>query len=217
MQVSTSQLVQWFAPTGGVGCWGAVFPTALGWMGLAWSDECLCQSTFGQSNASAARKALGIAPGAPRADWRPLSDTATESPTSLARRHADARMLVRLVERLGRFAEQFDDDLTDIPLATHQHTEFQRRVLEACRSIPAGQTLTYQELATLAGSPGAARAVGNVMASNRFAPIVPCHRVVGSGGGLGGYSAPAGLPLKRQLLDAEARRASHSPRRTVRH
>jgi len=186
-------------------------------MGLVWEEGCLQQSAFGHAEAAAAQQALGIRPSGSRSAWRPIPSASAESPTNMTRGHAEARLLVRLVERLQRFAERFDDDFADIPLATQQHTDFQRQVLAGCRSIPTGQTLTYQELATLAGSPRSARAVGNVMASNRFAPIVPCHRVVGSGGGLGGYSAPAGLTLKRQLLAAEARRAGESPRRRGSH
>ncbi|MEX1224432.1 MAG: MGMT family protein, partial [Pirellulales bacterium] len=74
----------------------------------------------------------------------------------------------------------------------------------ACRRIPIGQTMSYAELAAVAGSPGAARAVGNIMAGNRVPIIVPCHRVVGSGGSLGGYSSSGGLRTKRRLLSLEA-------------
>lgn len=80
-------------------------------------------------------------------------------------------------------------------------TEFQRKVISAVRSIPRGQTRTYGEVAAQAGSPGAARAVGQVMASNPFAIIMPCHRVV-SRNGLGGYAW--GVDVKRRLLEIEA-------------
>jgi methylated-DNA-[protein]-cysteine S-methyltransferase len=83
-------------------------------------------------------------------------------------------------------------------------TDFQRKVLDACRAIPPGETLSYAELAVIAGAPGAARAVGNVMRTNRIPLVIPCHRVVGSGGSLGGYSAPDGLAMKRKLLEREA-------------
>ena len=85
-------------------------------------------------------------------------------------------------------------------------TEFTRRVYEVVRSIPAGETLTYAEVARGAGHPGAARAVGSVMANNRHPLFIPCHRVVASGG-LGGFSGPGGLAQKRQLLALEQRRA----------
>jgi len=72
-------------------------------------------------------------------------------------------------------------------------------VLTAVRRIPAGRVATYGDIAALAGSPRAWRAVGSIMRECRD-PGVPCHRVIGSAGALGGYSA---LPLKRELLRAE--------------
>lgn len=84
-------------------------------------------------------------------------------------------------------------------------TPFQARVIDACRSIPRGQTRTYGQLADAAGSPRAARAVGTVMSSNRWPLIIPCHRVLGAGGKLGGYSARQGLAMKRKLLALETR------------
>ena len=89
----------------------------------------------------------------------------------------------------------------DLPLDLAGRTEFQSRVLAACREIPYGTTVSYGELARRSGHPGAARAVGQVMATNRLALVVPCHRVVASAGGLGGYGG--GLALKRRLLALE--------------
>jgi methylated-DNA-[protein]-cysteine S-methyltransferase len=66
-----------------------------------------------------------------------------------------------------------------------------------------GQTSTYGELALRVGHPRAARAVGTVMATNRFPILIPCHRVLASGGKLGGYSSHAGTNLKQILLDME--------------
>jgi AraC family transcriptional regulator of adaptative response/methylated-DNA-[protein]-cysteine methyltransferase len=80
-------------------------------------------------------------------------------------------------------------------------TAFQRRVWEALRSIPRGQTRTYSQIAELIGQPGAARAVARACSSNPLALLVPCHRVVRADGGLGGYRW--GVDLKRALLDAE--------------
>ena len=79
---------------------------------------------------------------------------------------------------------------------------FQRRVLETLRRVPYGRTITYGRLASEAGRPRAARAVGQAMAHNPVPLIVPCHRVVASSGGLGGFGG--GLALKRRLLALEA-------------
>jgi methylated-DNA-[protein]-cysteine S-methyltransferase len=108
---------------------------------------------------------------------------------------------------LQAFARKPDDDFLDLQLDVVNSTEFQLAVVRHCRAIPIGGTLTYGELARAAGHPRAARAVGQVMATNRFPLIVPCHRVVGSNGSLGGYSARDGLNMKRRLLDRERDRA----------
>jgi methylated-DNA-[protein]-cysteine S-methyltransferase len=80
-------------------------------------------------------------------------------------------------------------------------TPFRRQVLEECARIPAGQTESYGGLAAKVGRPGAARAVGRVMATNPWPLLIPCHRVVGSTGSLHGYGG--GLPLKERLLRIE--------------
>ena len=79
-------------------------------------------------------------------------------------------------------------------------SEFTRRVLSAVRRIPPGRVATYGDIAFLAGKPRAARAVGNIMRTCGE-PGVPCHRVIGAGGSLGGYGG--NLQMKRQLLRAE--------------
>ena len=108
-----------------------------------------------------------------------------------------------LVGRLQSLADATADDFLDVELDLSDRTAFQRAVMHRCRRIPRGQVLTYRQLAARAGHPGAARAVGNVMATNRVPLIVPCHRVVGSSGKLGGFSAPQGLAMKRRLLRLE--------------
>jgi len=79
-------------------------------------------------------------------------------------------------------------------------TDFSRRVLAVVRRIPPGCVATYGDVARLAGRPRASRAVGNIMRECRL-PDVPCHRVIGAGGTLGGYGG--NLELKRNLLRAE--------------
>ncbi len=79
---------------------------------------------------------------------------------------------------------------------------FTGRVMEAMAAIPYGETRTYGELAAELGS--AARAVGGGCGRNPVPVVVPCHRVVRADGGLGGFSAPGGVALKRRLLDHEA-------------
>lgn len=80
---------------------------------------------------------------------------------------------------------------------------FEIKVLRACAKIPKGETRTYAQIAREIGTPSSARAVGNALAKNPFAPNVPCHRVVRSDGELGGYSASGGVRKKAKLLLAE--------------
>ncbi len=109
----------------------------------------------------------------------------------------------RLAERMIAALEGEPDEFRDVEIDLNHLTPFARRVAAACRRIGWGQTRSYGELAAVAGFPGAARAVGHVMATNRTPLLVPCHRVVASGGRLGGFSAPQGIKLKRRLLDLE--------------
>ena len=88
----------------------------------------------------------------------------------------------------------------DLPLS-YPGTDFQRGVWEALMQIPYGQTLSYAGLARKLGSPGSARAVGHANGLNRIAILIPCHRVIGADGGLGGYGG--GLWRKLRLLETE--------------
>ena len=89
----------------------------------------------------------------------------------------------------------------DLPLDWTLVRGFARAVLEATSRIPYGETRTYSEIAAEAGSPRAFRATGNALGSNPIAIVIPCHRVVASGGRIGGYGG--GLDRKRLLLGLE--------------
>jgi methylated-DNA-[protein]-cysteine S-methyltransferase len=82
------------------------------------------------------------------------------------------------------------------------YTPFQQKVLKFICSIPAGQVMTYGQVAQAIGSPGSARAVGNALGKNQHAPQVPCHRVVGYNS-LGGFSAVGGVKTKLKRLKNE--------------
>jgi O-6-methylguanine DNA methyltransferase len=83
------------------------------------------------------------------------------------------------------------------------YSPFYQKVWKACAEIPRGQTRSYGWIAKEIGKPGAARAVGRALGANPFAPVVPCHRVVGAHGALTGYSGPGGIRQKQRLLDKE--------------
>ena len=89
----------------------------------------------------------------------------------------------------------------ELPLTFAGSAAFHLRCWEELIKIDYGQTLTYAQLAERAGSPHAARAVGQAMAKNPFPLVYPCHRVLASGGGLGGYGP--GLEMKKWLLALE--------------
>ena len=85
-------------------------------------------------------------------------------------------------------------------------TEFQIRVWNELKKIPKGETRTYKEIAELIGKPTAARAVANACGKNPYPITIPCHRVIRSDGGLGGYSGEGGIEKKRLLLENEKNR-----------
>jgi len=85
------------------------------------------------------------------------------------------------------------------------YSVFYQEVWKACAEIPKGETRTYGWIAKRIGRPKAARAVGRALAANPFAPVIPCHRVLGADGALTGYSGPGGIAQKRRMLLRERR------------
>jgi AraC family transcriptional regulator, regulatory protein of adaptative response / methylated-DNA-[protein]-cysteine methyltransferase len=126
----------------------------------------------------------------------------------LCRRFTDAR-LVRSDEIIEPVLRQLNEllagkrDRLDMPLDLHG-TEFQKQVWQEMSRIRSGETCSYRDLARRAGHPRAVRAVASACARNPVAILVPCHRVVRSDGGMGGYRW--GLHRKRRLLRQEAAR-----------
>jgi methylated-DNA-[protein]-cysteine S-methyltransferase len=111
-----------------------------------------------------------------------------------------------LLETERQLSEYFAGQRTrfDLPLQPHG-TEFQKKVWQALREIPFGETKSYLDLARAVGSPEASRAVGAANAKNPLSIVVPCHRVVGADGTLTGFAG--GLEAKAALLALEARPA----------
>jgi len=110
-------------------------------------------------------------------------------------------LLARVRDGILRYLDE-SVPFPPIPLDMGSGTEFQQAVWRALCHIPFGHTRTYSDIAAAIGKPKASRAVGKACGRNPIAIIVPCHRVVGSGGSFGGYSG--GLHIKRQLLEIEA-------------
>lgn len=177
----------------------SVFETTLGWMGLLVRGETLCGVSFGNRSADAVRRRLI------------RSSDAKEGASVFSR---------SLARRLKDFAEGAPEDFLDLDVSHDGLTEFGIAVVERCRRIPYGETLSYGALASAVGKQRAARAVGNVMRSNRCPLVVPCHRVVHGDGRIGQFSAPQGSSMKQRLLAMESatwlsgRKTMPAPRRS---
>lgn len=104
------------------------------------------------------------------------------------------------IERTRALLEGAHDDLQDIALDMEGIAPFHQRVYARVRAIPPGRTMTYGALAAGIGEPSAARAVGQALGLNPFAPIVPCHRILATGARSGGFSAPGGVDTKLRML-----------------
>ena len=110
-----------------------------------------------------------------------------------------------LVEQLTAYASGVPVSFESVKTNSEVDCEsFSGKVLQRCQKIPYGHYLTYQQLAERVKRPGAARAVGNVMSRNKVPIIIPCHRVIAAHGGLGGFSMPKGVEMKRKLLGMES-------------
>lgn len=155
----------------------AVVETTLGAMLVAATDKGVCRLSFNEG-----REAL---------EARFPQAKLIEGGTAFA---ALLRQVVDAVEAPGDFGH--------IPLDV-KGTAFQEAVWRELRRIPPGETRTYAELAAAVGKPRAVRAAGSANGANNVAVLIPCHRVIRTGGGLGGYAY--GLEIKRKLLEKEAK------------
>ncbi len=118
-------------------------------------------------------------------------------------------LALKYQDALKRYVSSEPVQWPDAPLDMSKLSDFSRRVLAALKKHAGhGALLTYGKLAELAGSPGAARAVGRVMAKNDWPLIYPCHRVIGSNGKLTGFSAQGGIKTKALMLKLESKQHS---------
>lgn len=165
----------------------STFRTAIGWLGIAGYGEIVRAVFVGHPSVLSVMQAAQ--------DW------AIESSSTGSLDEADWNPALR--KRLEAYARGERVDFKDFQLELLKRTPFQEKVLAATRRLGYGATTTYGDLAQKVGHPGAARAVGTVMSTNRFPILIPCHRVLAAGGKLGGYTSPSGPDLKQQLLDME--------------
>lgn len=169
----------------------SVFETRLGWLAIAARNGVLTRVKIGHPSEDIALQAFVV------------EECLVDAQIEIEDWDSNLR------DQLTRFADGEPITFENVELHWPKPlTRFRRRVITETRRISWGNTLTYGEVAKRAGSSGAARAVGTAMSSNRFPLVIPCHRVVGSGGGLGGFTAPGGVGLKERLLRMESELAS---------
>jgi methylated-DNA-[protein]-cysteine S-methyltransferase len=128
-----------------------------------------------------------------------------------ARETAPPTEIQHAIDDMVALLEGEPKDLTSIGLDMSQVPDFNRRVYDIARTIPAGATLTYGEIAQRLGDRALAREVGQALGQNPFPIIVPCHRVLAAGGKTGGFSAPGGVSTKMRMLTIEQARAGGAP------
>jgi methylated-DNA-[protein]-cysteine S-methyltransferase len=161
----------------------ALFDTAIGRCGAAWSARGLVRLQLPEADdvATRARLVRGL-------------DAAEAAPPPAVGQALAAIQALLAGERV---------DLSDVALDLDGAPPFHRRAYAVARTIPPGETLTYGEIAARLGEPNAARAVGQAMGRNPVPIVVPCHRVLAAGGRPGGFTAHGGLATKRRLLAIE--------------
>lgn len=163
----------------------ALFPTAIGHCGIAWHGALLVGVQLPEDAGEAQTRA--------RMQRRfPQLAECTMPPPVAA-----------WAARVAALLQGAHDDLCDVPLALDTVPPFNARVYALARRIPPGKTMTYGEMAAALGEPRAARAVGQALGHNPFAPVVPCHRILAANGRTGGFSAGGGAATKMRMLGIE--------------
>jgi methylated-DNA-[protein]-cysteine S-methyltransferase len=163
-----------------------IFDTAIGPCGIAWNEHGIAGIQLPERSESHLRARLSRHfPGAVEVEAAPPEDVA----------HAIDGIVALLAGQAS--------DLSFVSLDMDGVPDFNRRVYEVARGIPAGATMSYGEIAARLGIARDARAVGQALGQNPFPIVVPCHRVVAAGGKPGGFSARGGVSTKLRLLAIE--------------
>jgi methylated-DNA-[protein]-cysteine S-methyltransferase len=163
----------------------ALFETAIGSCGIAWANGRLVGTQLPEIAGAGATRA--------RMQRRFPGGSEVSAPVYVT-------VAIQAIRALLSGARS---DLTAIELDMDAIPTFERRVYELARTIAPGKTLTYGDIAKTLGDPGSARAVGQALGRNPFAPVVPCHRVVAAGGRMHGFSAGGGVTTKLRMLRIE--------------
>lgn len=169
-----------------------LFETPLGWCGIAWSEGLHATTPYALSFFQLPEPTLELTE---------LSLAKLSGATKLS--SAPPEQIMEIIHRVRKHLQGVPQDFCDVAVNLDGTGPFVRRVCEAARKIPAGQTVTYAELANSLGRPSLARAVGRALGRNPIPLIIPCHRVMAAHGKPGGFSAFGGRVTKAKLLALE--------------
>jgi methylated-DNA-[protein]-cysteine S-methyltransferase len=162
-----------------------VFETAAGFCAIAWNDVGITRFQLPTKSADATERLM----------LRRLPDAEASAPLPA---------VVEAVAAIRRYFAGEETDFSGLTLDLDGQDEFFKKIYAAARQVPWGHTTTYGALAKALGAgPEAARDVGQAMAKNPVALIIPCHRVLAAGGKIGGFSAPGGSSAKLRMLELE--------------
>jgi methylated-DNA-[protein]-cysteine S-methyltransferase len=162
----------------------ALFDTAIGRCSIVWNERGVVRTRLPEGSERAMRDRI-----------------ARRYPTACeAAPPADIKRAINdMVALLGGEPK----DLGSVKIDTADVPDFNRQVYDIARTIPAGKTMTYGEIAERLGDRALSRDVGQALGQNPFPIIVPCHRVLAAGGKTGGFSAPGGVSTKMRMLTIE--------------
>jgi len=162
----------------------SLFETAIGTCGIVWTSRGIAGVQIHNADERATRASL----------LRRFAGAQESAPTAQVQRAIDGIVALLRGE---------PSDLSGVTIDADDLPEFNRKVYDIARTIPAGATLTYGEIAERLGDKQLAREVGQALGQNPIPLIVPCHRVLAAGGKTGGFSAPGGVVSKLRLLTIE--------------
>ncbi len=168
-----------------------LFPTPLGDCAIAWRDESVTATQLPEVEPQATAARIAARTGASQ--------------------EAPPRFIQEAICAITALLEGDRTDLNFIPCDFSGLDAFSVDVYKVTRAIPAGKTLTYGAIAEQLGEKQLSRSVGQALGRNPLPVIVPCHRVMGAGGKLTGFSATGGVTLKLKLLDIERANSSQTP------
>ncbi len=165
---------------------GCVFETAIGPCGMTWTPDNKVNGFYlpepTQSKLTKKLERVGV-----------LIKKAEQVPS----------VILKLIGKIKKHLSGQPQDFSKVAVRLDASTEFQQKIYSIVKNIPSGDVVTYKELGEALGGLKAYRAIGAAMGKNPIPLLIPCHRVVGSNGKLGGFTAPGGLKTKVKLLELE--------------